>query len=478
MTEKRRQRSSDPGCPIEAAIDARRPPEARLSPFPQDDSRRDACAAAVARVLRRGPPGRVLTHRTAPTKTRPGVQRLRRAARAQRLLLPPGLVVAGRPGPCRRGRGPCRLRPRRRGRRLRHSPLPRSGPPRRGAPAGGGGARRGRRRPGGAALRGSARATRTSAACSRSATRAPARRSAASPPRSWPIFARASSRSAPARPRSSRSSPIIFGTGRLFVGGAAPSRPRGGARQPPPRRRRPRARPARRRPRSDVRHAMPQGKPLFDVLTCIRQKTTLDDAGRLLSPNAERHLQARPARWRALFRDLPEAVRDTAEIAARCAFTLDDLATSFPTIRVPPTDASLDGELRHRTMDGARRRYGGPSGPRWPRARRSSSASCRSSPSSGSPATSSSSGTSCASATASRILVQGRGSAANSAVCYALGITAVDPVGMDLLFERFLSEERPATSLAGHRPRPAQRRPARGGHPARLPALRRAPAPP
>ena len=65
------------------------------------------------------------------------------------------------------------------------------------------------------------------------------------------------------------------------------------------------------------------------------------------------------------------------------------------------------------------------------------------------------------------ILVQGRGSAANSAVCYSLGITAVDPVGMDLLFERFLSEER--GRVAGHRPRPAERRQARAGHPARLP---------
>src|SRR5207253_3032124 len=73
-----------------------------------------------------------------------------------------------------------------------------------------------------------------------------------------------------------------------------------------------------------VRHATPQGKPLFDALSCIRLKTTLDDAGRRLSRNAERHV--RPPREMAnLFRDLPEAVRATRAVAERCAYTLDDL---------------------------------------------------------------------------------------------------------------------------------------------------------
>src|SRR5438128_4976941 len=198
---------------------------------------------------------------------------------------------------------------------------------------------------------------------------------------------------------------------------------------------------------SGVRHAAPGGKPLFDALTCIRLKTTLDEAGRRLSRNAERHVRP-PREIAAQFRDLPEAVRLTREIAERCAYTLDDLGYELPEPQFLHAE-SLDGELWHRTMDGARRRYGGPGSPRWSRA----------------------------SAQLERELaliarlglagyflivhdivlfcgrenvpVQGRGSAANSAVCYALGITAVDPVGMNLLFERFLSEER--TDATGHK---------------------------
>src|SRR5258705_11026580 len=117
---------------------------------------------------------------------------------------------------------------------------------------------------------------------------------------------------------------------------------------------------------SGVRHAAPQGKPLFDALTCIRLKTTLDEAGRRLSRNAERHV--RPAREiAALFRDVPEAVRRTREIAERCAYTLDDLGYELPEPQLLHVD-SLDGELRHRTLEGARKRYGGPASPRWPRA--------------------------------------------------------------------------------------------------------------
>jgi error-prone DNA polymerase len=196
-----------------------------------------------------------------------------------------------------------------------------------------------------------------------------------------------------------------------------------------------------------VRHAAPSGKPLFDALTCIRLGATLDTAGRRLSRNAERHV--RPAReLAALFSDLPDAVRMTREIAERCAFTLDDLGYELPEPQFLHS-TSLDGELWHRTMEGAQKRYGGPSSPRWPGALAQIEREL---------ALIAKLGLAgyflivhdivrfCAE---EKILVQGRGSAANSAVCYALTITAVDPVGMGLLFERFLSEER--TDSTGHK---------------------------
>jgi error-prone DNA polymerase len=187
---------------------------------------------------------------------------------------------------------------------------------------------------------------------------------------------------------------------------------------------------------NDVRHARPAGRRLLDVLTCIRHGTTLDAAGRLLLKNAERHLKS-PAAMAALFRDLPDAIRNTQRIAEQCEFTLADLGYRFPEYPLPPSETPI-GYLRALTYAGARDRYG----TLTPRVRRQLEHEldvigrlnlagyflivwdigrfCRK----------------------QRILAQGRGSAANSAVCYALGITAVDPVGMDLLFERFLSEER------------------------------------
>ncbi|HUJ25929.1 MAG TPA: error-prone DNA polymerase [Myxococcales bacterium] len=197
-----------------------------------------------------------------------------------------------------------------------------------------------------------------------------------------------------------------------------------------------------------VRHATLHGKPLFDALTCIRIGATLDDAGRRLARNAESHVRP-PRDLAALFRDLPQAVRETRAVAERCAYTLDDLGYQLPEPQRLYDHDSLDHELWHRTMIGARKRYGGPSSPRWPKAIRQLERElaliaklglagyflivhdivlfCQS----------------------EHILAQGRGSAANSAVCYALEITAVDPVGMGLLFERFLSEER--TDSTGHK---------------------------
>jgi error-prone DNA polymerase len=187
---------------------------------------------------------------------------------------------------------------------------------------------------------------------------------------------------------------------------------------------------------NDVRHAAPSGRRLLDVLTCIREKTTLDAAGRKLLKNAERHLKS-PAQMAALFRDLPEAVANTQRIAEQCEFTLADLGYRFPDYPLPPGETPIS-YLRALTCAGAHERYG----TLTPRVRRQLEHElaiigklnlagyflivwdivrfCRE----------------------RHILAQGRGSAANSAVCYALGITAVDAVGMDLLFERFLSEER------------------------------------
>jgi error-prone DNA polymerase len=184
--------------------------------------------------------------------------------------------------------------------------------------------------------------------------------------------------------------------------------------------------------------ARPEGRPLADVFTCIREKTDLDRAGRRLLANGERSLKG-GAEMTELFRDLPDAVAATGELAMRLAFTLKDLGYRFPEFPLPPGQTPL-GYLRELTERGVRTRYG--TGPLAIRARGQVAHEldligrldlagyflivwdivehCRT----------------------HDILVQGRGSAANSAVCYALGITAVDPVGMELLFERFLSEAR------------------------------------
>jgi len=176
---------------------------------------------------------------------------------------------------------------------------------------------------------------------------------------------------------------------------------------------------------------------LLDVLTCIRLKTTLEEAGRALWINSQRHLKS-PDVMAALFRDLPGAVAASRAIAERCAFQLCDMGYRFPDYPLPPNETP-DSYLRILTYGGARERWRGAMDNRTRRQlehelgiiERLKLAGyflivwdivqfCRE----------------------NRIMVQGRGSAANSAVCYALGITAVDAVRMELLFERFLSEER------------------------------------
>jgi error-prone DNA polymerase len=185
-----------------------------------------------------------------------------------------------------------------------------------------------------------------------------------------------------------------------------------------------------------VCYARPAQRQVLDVFTCIREKVTLQTAGRRLAFNSERYVKS-GAQMVRLFADLPEAIARTAEISSRLQFTLADLGYEFP--RYPaPEGETMASFLRKRTEEGARRRYR----PYHEKARLQIERElalieklhlagyflivwdlvnfCRD----------------------HGILAQGRGSAANSAVCYSLGITAVDPVGMGLLFERFLSEER------------------------------------
>jgi len=185
-----------------------------------------------------------------------------------------------------------------------------------------------------------------------------------------------------------------------------------------------------------VRFATPAERPLFDVLTCIRHHTTVVEAGRRLVANAERYLKA-PEEMAALFADCPDAIARTRDLADRLQYTMADLGYRFPDYPVPAGETQMSF-LRKIADVGARERYR----PYHDAARAQIAREldlieklelagyflivwdivnfCRQ----------------------HDILVQGRGSAANSAVCYSLGITAVDPVGMDLLFERFLSEER------------------------------------
>jgi DNA-directed DNA polymerase III PolC len=188
---------------------------------------------------------------------------------------------------------------------------------------------------------------------------------------------------------------------------------------------------------NDVHYHHPDRRPLADVVTCIREKLVIDRAGRRLAANAERFLKA-PQEMARLFRDAPEAIEETLHLSDELTFSLDELRYEYP-------DETIDGfpdaqaALAHLAYEGAARRY--PQGlpekvriaiehelaliaqlqyapyfltvydiVRYARAQ--------------------------------KILCQGRGSAANSAVCFCLDITEVDPDRADLLFERFISPER------------------------------------
>jgi len=190
---------------------------------------------------------------------------------------------------------------------------------------------------------------------------------------------------------------------------------------------------------NDALYAAPEDRALHDVLTCIREHTTIHDAGRRLAANAERHLKSAHEMAR-LFADAPAAITATQDILSRIGFTLDQLAYHYPNEPVPE-GWDAQGWLEHMTMAEAHKRY--PDGiPARMQAllteefkiigeRRYANyfltvhdivrfAQTRDPP----------------------ILCQGRGSAANSAVCFILGITAVDPARYNLLFSRFISEER------------------------------------
>ncbi|MFO8072580.1 MAG: error-prone DNA polymerase [Polyangia bacterium] len=187
----------------------------------------------------------------------------------------------------------------------------------------------------------------------------------------------------------------------------------------------------------EVLYHTPARRPLQDVLTCIRHGVTLSEAGRRIRPNAE-HYPKSPALIASLFADDPEALERTLDIARRCDFRLDELSYRYPSERLPGGGTSAQ-RLRELTLRGAEDRYGGrvPAEVRAQLERELELIDeldypgyfltmyeivrfCR----------------------RRGILCQGRGSAANSAVCYCLGITAIDPVRSELLFERFISRER------------------------------------
>jgi len=185
-----------------------------------------------------------------------------------------------------------------------------------------------------------------------------------------------------------------------------------------------------------VQHARSIGRQTLDVFTCIREHTHLDAAGKLLSRNAERHLKS-DAEMRALFHDRPDAIENTVRVADRLEFSLENIGYEFPAFPVPDGH-DMNSFLRTITLFGAQQRYSSIS--RAVKEKIDEELGliqrlgfsgyflivwdiinfCRE----------------------HNVMVQGRGSAANSAVCYCLGITPVDPVSNNLVFERFLSESR------------------------------------
>lgn len=188
---------------------------------------------------------------------------------------------------------------------------------------------------------------------------------------------------------------------------------------------------------NEVLYHHPARRPLQDVLTCIREKTTIEAVGRKLEANAERFLKT-PREMARLFRDFPEAIAETMRFADRIDFSLDQLKYQYPDEPVPP-GKTAQGHLEDLTWAGLQKYFDGKIDDKLRTTLNKELALiaelkyahyfltvhdivhyARS----------------------QNILCQGRGSAANSAVCYVLGITSVDPTKVDLLFERFISKER------------------------------------
>jgi error-prone DNA polymerase len=188
---------------------------------------------------------------------------------------------------------------------------------------------------------------------------------------------------------------------------------------------------------NDVLYHCPERRKLHDIITCIREHVTLNEAGHLLEANAERYLKS-SEEMLALFHEASEAVTETIRFASMISFSLDQISYNYPDEPVPK-DKTPQGHLQDLVRQGLQKKYG----VAVPDRVRSSIdkelaliakmdiapyfltvhdivSFARS----------------------QSILCQGRGSAANSAVCYILGITAVDPMAIELLFERFISEER------------------------------------
>jgi len=186
-----------------------------------------------------------------------------------------------------------------------------------------------------------------------------------------------------------------------------------------------------------VLHARPEGRGALDVMTCIRNHTHLDAAGRLLSPNAERFLK-RPADMAALFHDLPRAVENSVALADRLRFNLADLGYEFPRYPVAQGE-TMDGVLRRQTLEGARQRYDGNVPAKVAGQIERELAIIEKLGFAGYFLIVADLVGFCS---RNGIMAQGRGSAANSTVCFCLGITAVDPLKYHTLFERFLSEGR------------------------------------
>ncbi|MCM2276659.1 MAG: PHP domain-containing protein [Oligoflexia bacterium] len=188
---------------------------------------------------------------------------------------------------------------------------------------------------------------------------------------------------------------------------------------------------------NDVHYHAPERRALQDALTATRHLCPLEESGRRLFSNGERYLKA-PARMAELFADFPEALENTARIAELCRFSPSELRYRYPSEWIPRGETA-QSHLASLTWEGAGRRYAGEVPPD---VRRQLEHELRLVEELGFADYFLTIWEIVEFARSRDILCQGRGSAANSAICYCLGITAVDPVRMRLLFERFLSAER------------------------------------